>query len=132
MLWPFLTFLILTFAVVGISLAFRRGQALREQLRQAQLELADIRVARHAALTEEQTKQQTVFNSLVEGLLILDETGRIQFANPTFERIFGVGPEIRGQSLLENLRSPVLHEVAQETLRTGRVTCFELLLPGAA
>ncbi len=132
MLWPLLLLILLAFTLAALWLMFRREQAVREQLRRAQLELADIRVARHAALTEEQTKQQTVFNSLVEGLLILDEAGRIQFANPAFERIFRVGGEIRGQLLLDDLRSPALHEVAEDTLRTGRVTGFELVLPGAA
>ncbi len=117
-------------AAVG-WLVFSRERSVREQLRQAHLELAEIRVARHAALTEEQTKQQTVFNSLVEGLLILDEDGRVQFANPALGKMFGVGPEIRGKELSKDLEALRLNELASETLRTGRVTGFELALPGA-
>lgn len=131
MLWPLLTLLAVVAGGVAVWLSFRREQATREQLRRTQVELAEVRVAEHTTLAEEQTKQQTVFNSLVEGLLILDEDGRVQFANPTLERLFGVGHDIRGLTLLEALRSHQLHEVARQTLQSGRVTDFELVLPGA-
>lgn len=130
MIWPLLTLCCAALLAVTAWRAFRREEALREQLRQAQLELAGIRVERHSALTEEQTKQQTVFNSLVEGLLILDEHGKIQFANPTLEKLFAVKCDIRGLSLSAALSSSALQEIAEETLRTGRVTGFELSLPG--
>ncbi len=108
----------------------RRAQKAQEQLRKCQNELSELRSARHTALAEEQAKQQTVFNSMVEGLLILDEDGRVQFANPTLGQLFSLNGEIRGRTLLEALRLHELQGVAERATREGRVTGFELVLPG--
>ena len=105
----------------------RRLEALVVQLRQ---ELEDVKAARNLALIEEQDKQQTVFNSMVEGLLILDENGRVQFSNPTLATLFDLKHEIRGQTLLEALRHHELKAVADRSLLEGRVTDFELTLNG--
>ncbi len=109
---------------------WRRAQGIREKLLRCQNELSELRAARHTALAEEQAKQQTVFNSMVEGLLILDENGRIQFANPTLGQLFSLNGEIRGRTLLEALRLHELQGVAERAMREGRVTGFELVLPG--
>jgi two-component system phosphate regulon sensor histidine kinase PhoR len=130
MLWPFLTLLAVVTGGLVVRYLLQREYAVREQLRHAQLELAQVRVAEHTELAEEQTKQQTVFNSLVEGLLIVDEHGQVQYANSTLEHLFGVTQDIRGRTLLEALRSPQLVALARQTLEAGRVTGFELLLPG--
>lgn len=129
-MWPYLTFLALAAGGIAAWYFAQRERAARDLLRQAQLDLAEFKVTRHAALAEEQTKQQTVFNSMVEGLVILDEDGKIQFANPTFEKLFGVGHDLRGLSLLEALRLHELQEVVQRVLHEGRVTGFEFTLPG--
>jgi len=131
-MWPYLTTLLAL--VFGATLAWhfaRRERAVRAQLRQVQRALAELEAARHAALTEEQTKTETVFNSMVEGLLILDEHGRVQFANPTLGTLFGVTHDIRGLTLLEALRLHELQEVAQRAFAEGRVTGFETVLPGS-
>jgi two-component system phosphate regulon sensor histidine kinase PhoR len=129
-MWPFLFFL--TLAAGGAAAWWLNGRerAARTRLREAELALAELKTTRHLALAEEQTKQQTVFNSMLEGLLILDEHGRVQFANPTLGTLFSLTRDIRGQTLLEALRSHELHEVAQRVLLDGRVTGFEINLPG--
>jgi two-component system, OmpR family, phosphate regulon sensor histidine kinase PhoR len=131
-MWPLLILVPLLLGAGGAAVWFlRRERALRNQLRETELALADLKTARHLALTEEQTKQQTVFNSMVEGLIILDEHGRIQFANPTLGTLFGLRGDIRGATLLEALRLHELQEVADRVLLEGRVSGFEIALPGA-
>lgn len=128
--WYLLTGIV---ALVSASIAvwkWRRAETLERQLKSRQQELTDVHSARHAVLAEEQAKQQTVFNSMVEGLLILDENGRIQFANPTLGQLLSTSGEIKGQTLLEALRLLELQEVANRAMREGRVTGFELILPG--
>jgi two-component system phosphate regulon sensor histidine kinase PhoR len=129
-MWP--TLFLLALAAGGTLAAWLAGRerAVRARLRETELALADLKTARHLMLTEEQTKQQTVFNSMVEGLLILDEDGRVQFVNPTLGILFGLQHDIRGQTLLEALRLHELQEVAQRVLIEGRVTGFEFALPG--
>ena len=63
---------------------------------------------RRAAL-QVQTQQEVLFNSMLEGLLLLDEHGRIQLANRAFATLFGVTADIRGRTIMEALR---LHELA--------------------
>ena len=53
------------------------------------MEVAEVKATRHLALIEEQNKQQTVFNSMVEGLLILDDKQRIVLANIAFSKTIG-------------------------------------------
>lgn len=107
-----------------------RERQLENRLRQSQLELAEVKAARNLALVEEQDKQQTVFNSMVEGLLILDENGQVQFSNPTLGTLFDLHGDIRGKTLLEALRHHELKAVAERSLVEGRVTDFELTLNG--
>ena len=56
-----------------------------------------------------QTQQEVIFDSMVEGLLLLDERGRIQLANRAFAVLFGLTADIRGRTIMEALR---LHELA--------------------
>jgi two-component system phosphate regulon sensor histidine kinase PhoR len=84
---------------------------------------------RHAAL-ELQTQQEVIFNSMVEGLLLLDERGRVQLANRAFAGLFEITADIRGRTIMEALR---LHELAAlvNSLETQRkVLGFELKLSG--
>lgn len=79
-----------------------------------------------------QNQQQTLFNSMVEGLLLLDETGRVQLANRAFANLFGVATAVQGKTILEVLRQ---HELADLLKRVGiekQVLGYELKLSGSA
>jgi two-component system, OmpR family, phosphate regulon sensor histidine kinase PhoR len=79
---------------------------------------------------ELQTQQEALFNSMVEGVLLLDEHGRIQLANRAFAGLFGITADLRGRTIMEALR---LHELAAlvSSLDTQKqVLGFELKLPG--
>ncbi len=129
-MWPFLTFLSLAVGAAAFAWASARGRTASSRAREAELALAALRTDRQLALTEEQTKQQTVFNSMIEGLLILDEHGKVQFVNPTLGTLFGLSSDIRGLTLLEALRLHELQDVAQAALVGGRVSGHEITLPG--
>lgn len=119
--------------LVGAGVAWwfwRRSLADRQALEEGRRELGEIQRSRKLQLAEEETKQQAVFNSMVEGLLILDEQGRVQFANPTLGQLFQLPRDVRGLTLLEALRLHELQEVALRAATEGRVTGFELHLPG--
>jgi two-component system phosphate regulon sensor histidine kinase PhoR len=82
-----------------------------------------------AALTL-QTQQEVIFDSMIEGLLLLDERGRIQLANRAFLTLFGLTSDPRGRTIIEALR---LHELAAlvTSLDTNKqVLGYELKLPG--
>jgi two-component system phosphate regulon sensor histidine kinase PhoR len=77
-----------------------------------------------------QDHQQVIFDSMIEGLLLLDEHGRIRLANRAFADLFGVTTDIRGWTIIEALR---LHELAAlvSSLETQKqVSGFEMKVPG--
>ncbi len=127
MLWPFVTALVLA-AVVAMHLWWRgRFSRAREAARSEVEALKDEQ--RQAAL-QVQTQQEVLFNSMLEGLLLLDEQGRIQLANRAFATMFGVTADIRGRTIMEAMR---LHELAAlvSSLDTQKqVLGYELKLPG--
>jgi two-component system phosphate regulon sensor histidine kinase PhoR len=75
-----------------------------------------------------QSQQEAVLNSMVEGLLLLDEQGRIQLANRAFATLFEVGADIRGKTVLEALRLHELSTLVQRLPREGQVLAHELRL----
>jgi two-component system phosphate regulon sensor histidine kinase PhoR len=127
MLWPILTALSLV-ALAGLHLLwrgrfFRARQAARNEAEALQDE------QRRAAL-QVQTQQEVLFNSMVEGLLLLDDRGRIQLANRAFTSLFGVTVDIRGRTLMEALRLHELAELVNSLDSQQQVLEFELKLPG--
>jgi two-component system phosphate regulon sensor histidine kinase PhoR len=68
-----------------------------------------------------ETRQDTILNSMVEGLVLLDAQGRIRLANKAFLNLFGLTTDVRSRTILEALR---LHELDDlvELLATGQRT----------
>ena len=97
---------------------------LRLQRQHSQLErdLADFR-------DKAQARELAVLNSMAEGVLLLDPTGRVRLSNRATAEIFGVRYDIRGQTLLEAFHLDSLQEVFRRVLEDGRVVNVELELP---
>ena len=55
-----------------------------------------------------QAQQKTLFDSMLEGLLLLDQNRKIHLANRAFQNLFGLKTELRGKTVVEALR---LHEL---------------------
>lgn len=116
--------------VALISWLVRQEQMTRARLREALLRLAELKTTRHLQLVEEQSKQQALLDSMVEGVLLLDPQGRVEHMNPALVRLFGLSGEIRDKPVAEVVPLPGLAELAQKTVQQGRLTDQELELPG--
>jgi two-component system phosphate regulon sensor histidine kinase PhoR len=103
----------------------REASALREELARERSSRAESQAAADA-------RQQALFENMLEGVLLLDETGRVQFTNTACRRFFGLATDIRGKTLLEAFRSHDLADVAGEVAKAGRVTGRELELENGA
>src|SRR5947209_127810 len=114
MLWPALTILLLA-AAVGLHLWWS-GRFERSQ-QEARQVLQKVEQAQAQAAHQLQTQQEALFDSMAEGLLLLDQTGKVQLANRAFIQLFDVTTDIRSRTIMEALR---LHELDEliEVLRT--------------
>jgi two-component system phosphate regulon sensor histidine kinase PhoR len=56
-----------------------------------------------------QSRQQALFNSMSEGILLLDRHGRVRMMNESLRKFFDVTADVRGQTIMEAFR---WHELA--------------------
>lgn len=117
--------------VSGLGAAlFLRGRWLRESRKAAALqdELARERSSRAESQAAENARQQALFENMLEGVLLLDASGRVQFTNTACRRFFDLEADVRGRTLLEAFRCNELSAVAVEASKAGRVNGKELEL----
>jgi PAS domain-containing protein len=104
-MWPVLTFLALA-ALALLHFWWRRRFAEAQQA--AQREIEELKEIQLNSFNQFQSQQNALFDSMAEGLLLLDETGRIQLANRAFASLFGVTNDVHHKTIIEALR---LHEL---------------------
>jgi two-component system, OmpR family, phosphate regulon sensor histidine kinase PhoR len=124
--WFFLFILALAGAVT-IHFAWR--QKFRRQQEHIHAETEDARRRQQQTTVDAQAQQQVLFNSMLEGLLLLDRNRKIYLANRSFKNLFNLKAELRGKTVMEALR---LHEIAELVGRVeteGQVFDYELKLP---
>ena len=126
-MWPALTLLLLA-ALVAWHLRWR-ARFRREERRWLEA-IAELRRQHEHAARETKLQQETFFNSMTDGVLLLDEEGKIQFANRAFAGLFGLGGDLRGKTLLEALRLPGLGDLVERLLEKQNQAGQELRLPG--
>ena len=105
-MWPILFILTLA-AAIGIHFRWRH-QFFRQQ-GQVQAEMEELQRRHQQTTVDAKAQQQVLFNSMLEGLLLLDRNRRIYLANRAFKNLFNLKTELRGKTIMEALR---LHELA--------------------
>ena len=86
-MWPCLTILAVAAALV-VHFRWRR-KFLRRQ-REVQAETEDLQRRQQQTTIDAKAQQQVLFNSMLEGLLLLDRNRRIYLANRAFKDLFGL------------------------------------------
>ncbi len=125
-MWSVLTILAIL-ALVAVHIWWRR-KFLRQQ-RQVQAEMEDFQRHQQQTTTDAKAQQQVLFNSMLEGLLLLDRNRRIYLANRAFKNLFGIKTELRGKTIVEALRVHELAELVERVEGEGQVFDYELQLP---
>jgi two-component system phosphate regulon sensor histidine kinase PhoR len=82
--------------------------------------------SRQAAVAEALAQRATLIHSMAEGVVLLDGEGRIQLVNHTFERLFGIQGDARGQTILEAVRSHELDELVRHARSAGQVSSADI------
>ena len=130
MWWPVLTLMALA---VGIGLSFwwsRRHAALVRQFAERQQAFMKLNEQHEQLAVQKQAEQQALFNSMTEGVLVLDATGRIQLVNQSLQHLFRLSNDVRGQTIMEAFRLQELAEVTRRLQKEPVVSGVELELPG--
>ena len=125
-MWPVLAVLALV-ALAAVHFAWR--QRFRRQQLQLQTEMEGFQQRQQQTMTEAKAQQQVLFNSMLEGLLLLDRNHRIYLANRAFKDLFGLTTELRSKTILEALRVHELSALVERADRDGQVLDYELRLP---
>jgi two-component system phosphate regulon sensor histidine kinase PhoR len=66
---------------------------------------------------------------MVEGVLVVDERGRILMVNDALRKILSLSSEVVDKAPLEAVRNAELEEAIREAIREGKNTAFELTFP---
>ena len=101
----------------------------RRQRRQLQADMEDFQRQQQQTAVDAKAQQQVLFNSMLEGLLLLDRNRKIYLANRAFKNLFGIKTELRGKTVMEALRVHELAELVERVEPKGQVYDYELKLP---
>src|SRR5882724_11001796 len=125
--WFFL-FILALVALIALHFWWRARFGTLQGRRVAEIETSQRRQQQTAV--DAKAQQQVLFNSMLEGLLLLDRNRKIYLANRAFKNLFGIKGELRGKTIMEALR---VHELAALVERVegkdGQVFDYELKLP---
>ena len=108
----------------------RRYEGASAELREQKNQNAALQEQQQHALAQAQAEQQASFNSMVEGVLLLDDQERVRLVNQALEQLFGLSGDIRGRTMMEALRLHELQELVYRVRAEGQVLGFELEPPG--
>ena len=129
-MWPFLTILALALLAVFALAYFKIRTELEQEQTRAAKEIGELKVRQQAQALKIQTQQEALFNSMIEGLLLLDEDKHIQLANRAFIELFGVAADVRGKTILEVVRQHELPELVEKVAAQKQVLGYEIKLGG--
>lgn len=110
----------------------QRYQAACRKLETARRALARQKQRQSRLTAQIQAQQEALFNSMSEGVLILDAAGKIQLVNRSLRQLLGLRNAVEGLSLLEGVRWHQLAELVQRLDAEPMVLGQQFELPGLA
>jgi two-component system phosphate regulon sensor histidine kinase PhoR len=80
-------------------------------------------------VSRERDYLKTILKGMVEGVLVVDERGRILMVNDALRTILSLSSEVVDKAPLEAIRNAELEEAIREAIHEGKNTAFELTFP---
>ncbi|MGZ3535826.1 MAG: sensor histidine kinase [Thermodesulfobacteriota bacterium] len=80
-------------------------------------------------VSKERDYLQTIFKGMAEGVLVVDERGRILVANHALRQLLHLPTSVANRTALEIIRNAELEEAIRNVIRQENSTSFELNLP---
>lgn len=122
----FVWLLILAGALASLHLWWRRR--FDDQRRRLAADMESFQRKQQQVTQDAKAQQQVLFNSMLEGLLLLDRHRKIHLANRAFKQLFGVKTELRGKTVVEALRIHELDDLVKRAETEQQVLDYELQL----
>jgi two-component system phosphate regulon sensor histidine kinase PhoR len=80
-------------------------------------------------ISDDRAQTLAILSGMVEGVLVLDERGKVILTNASFQKMFAFREgELIGRYHYERLRHHALNELVEEVIRTGRPLSREIRL----
>ena len=116
---------------LAIHLGWRRRQLrLRREYAQQQRDWEASCKQCREGVDQEKAQQTALFNSMIEGVLVLDRDQRVRLGNQALIKLLGVTGDIRGRSIMEVFRRHELQELVKGVSASARGRSLELELGG--
>jgi two-component system, OmpR family, phosphate regulon sensor histidine kinase PhoR len=131
MMWPYLAFVMSAAALALIVWLWRRLLRLQWDSAQLQTDLAGLRSHQEQANHYARAQQEALLNSMVEGILVLDERQCVRLVNRTLMQWFNLEADVKGRSTLEVLRRHELQEMVSRAAEQEAAQEIELEVSGA-
>ena len=129
-MWPIISLILLVIAGGFIRAWLQQRRDFAAQLAAKVKEADALRVEHARTDARGLAQQQALFNSMTEGVLLLDVAGRVQLVNEAFALLFSVAGDVRGRTVMEALRLHQVQALVNQTLIEGQLQDGELTLPG--
>jgi two-component system, OmpR family, phosphate regulon sensor histidine kinase PhoR len=130
LLWPLLALALALALLIGQWAGWRRRARLERTMSQMRREAAGLQEQGRQAVLHSQAQQEALINSMVEGVLVLDDQRKIRWVNRSLETFFGISHDIRGRTLMEAFRHLALHELVRQADAEGQILGGEIELVG--
>ena len=131
-MWILLSTLLAAALLCVFTISRLKIRALSERLASAKRSHAETEQHLSKELEQQKAQQETLFNRMLAGVLILDGKARVRLVNSALRRLFNLSGNIQNKTLLETIRSHELHEIVQTAANQGPVAGRELNFPSAA
>jgi two-component system phosphate regulon sensor histidine kinase PhoR len=121
----------LVLALATLHVHWRRRYARMEQALDLQRRQSDTWHTQYQeAETHNLARQEALFNSMIEGVLVLDVNQRVQLVNQALRQLFNLSGNIYGRTTMEAFRQHELTALVQRAASQTAGTGIELELPG--
>jgi len=125
--------------MIQISRRFSKGDFSRRIIQVSEDEIGELAATLNKMaqdiedkIKEVKTQNQklaAIFNSMIEGIIVVDKASHIISINPTIEKIFSVSrKEVEGRAFLEAIRNNDTHEIISSVLTKGKPLSAEISL----
>jgi two-component system phosphate regulon sensor histidine kinase PhoR len=125
--------------MILVSRKFSEGDFSRRVLQSSKDEIGELSVTLNKMaqdienkikeINAQNQKLSAIFNSMIEGVIVVDKTGYIVSINSTIEKIFGVSKDnVERKGFLEAIRNNDIAEVVNAILKEGKPLTKEITL----